>query len=769
MDLITHEGVIEKIIYETPGKDWYAFLLRLKNKKTLRANGNLHDIAVGETLKVEGVMEDKGHGLQLTCKKWEKITPKSIHGIKKFLCSEMIKGIGPHLADILLEKWGESIFEIFEHSPDDLLEIEGIAQKKANDIVHSWLKYKDLQERMVFLQSYGITHNFALKIVRKYAENTEEIVKNDPYRLVRDIPGIGFKMADDIALKLGHGADSPKRISAGLNFILYDNLRNGHTCLPLSILVSKMLEILRIEKAKCVAVIKEDVRAERLKVVGGKGDTLVYLPSYFDAEVNICSILESIMRRKVDAVVKDDLSNIGIDCSLALSPSQKVAVASAINNKVMILTGGPGTGKSTISKIIIDYFTNKGKIIELASPTGRAAKRLTETTGRPAQTIHRLLEYSPIFNGFKRNEEHPLNTDVVLIDEFSMVDIMLFNDLLKALPTNSRLIIVGDSDQLPSVGPGSVLKDLIESGKIPSVQLKEIFRQDENSLVVENAHKINNGEVPTLIKPNQNNIKLHDFFYIDRDDSKNSDDIAKAIRKLAKDILPSIGYGIDDIQVLCPMKSKGSASVYPLNDALQNDLNPESPNKTQLNLNGRLYRMGDKVIQTKNNYDLDVFNGDIGKICDINLDDKFIKVDYQGTIVTYEYLDLDELQIAYALTIHKSQGSEYPVVIIPMSKQHTFMMYRNLFYTGVTRTTKYVFIVGSMKMVTKAVQNNKIDVRYGALKERLKHSKGLLEVKTIPTESSIPVLAAPTPQPVSKLAHQVRLVKTKKGRLRHGQ
>ncbi len=708
--MVNIEGIVERITFRNEDNFYTVFKLLTDTGEIHTCVGNIPQIIVGEELKLTGEWsKHEQYGLQFNVESTFPITPSTLVGIERYLGSGLIKGIGPSTAKKLVEKFGLKTLDIIEKQPHRLLEVEGIGEKKSEIITQAFMAQKDIQDVMVFLQGSGITPTIAAKIYKVYGKESINLVRENPYRLADDIFGIGFKTADKIANNLGIRDDEPHRIRAGIRYALSQAIEQGHTFLPAQELLKAAKELLAID-------VKESFLTEL-----GKSKQLVidaercYLPSLFEAE---CAVA-----RRLIALAKHLPAlpfEVELDTDLSLAPLQELAVKTAMQEKVLVITGGPGTGKTTITKVILAQWEKAGYKVLLASPTGRAAKRLSEATNRPAKTIHRLLEYGygSTGMGFQKNENNKLKGDALVLDEFSMVDIRLMDSLLNALDEKMRLLFVGDCDQLPAVGPGNVLRDIIESGKIPVVKLTKVFRQKEQSQIIINAHRINQGLFPQIDNHG-------DFVFMQRQDPG---EIAALIIELVAQRLPNyikkrfgLENAFDTIQVLTPMR-KSETGVDNLNKLLQNRLNPEG-NKNEIRLGYRLFRENDKVMQIRNNYQKDIYNGDIGKITQIEPEEKTMEVlfnDENGDhYLKYEEDELDELTLAYATSVHKSQGSEYPVVVMPITTQHYMLLQRNLLYTGVTRAKKLVVLVGTKKALYICLKNNKTAKRYSFLEKRL--------------------------------------------------
>ncbi len=699
--------VIDRITYQNPDNGYSVLKVRAKGyTEDVTLVGNLLEAVVGMVLLVEGEWKvDSRYGPQFEAQSWEEVLPSSIYGIEKYLGSGLIKGVGPVFAKKIVSQFGLQTIDIIEESPDKLYEVPGIGKRRVEQIKESWEQHKDIKNIMLFLQSQQVSTGYAAKIFKTYGKDSLSVLKENPYRLADDIWGIGFKTADSIAMKLGFKEDDPRRCRSALIYTLGQLSDDGHVYSAREDLLSRTLSMMQVDAELLERVLDETIGSGDLKTEEGK----VYLPSLYYSEIGVSSSLRRLISTEVPQSLFGvfDIGEISRRTHVQYDGVQADAIRYACSSKVMVLTGGPGTGKTTTVKGIIEAFNTMGLKILLAAPTGRAAKRMTEATGMPAKTIHRLLECRPP-EGYLRNEGNRLEGDALIVDEVSMVDIVLMNALLKALPDRMRLILVGDVDQLPSVGPGNVLRDIISSGTVKVVTLSHIFRQAQTSRIIMNAHRINRGEFPDT-----RNGRQSDFFFIGEEDAGR---IAPLVVSLIKDRLPQ-AYKLpqSSIQVLTP-KQKGVTGCQNLNAVIQDALNPST---RMLRRSGFMYKLGDKVMQIKNNYNKEVFNGDIGKICSVNEGDDVLVVDYDGRQVPYEKNELDELQLAYAITIHKSQGCEFPVVVIPLVNGDYMMLQRNLLYTAVTRAKKVCILVGTKKAIAIAVNNYTVVKRNTTLSERL--------------------------------------------------
>jgi exodeoxyribonuclease V alpha subunit len=720
--MVQLEGTVDRITFYNEDNFYTVAKLKLKNSKTATIVGNLPPLYIGEELVVRGDwVQHKEYGQQLQVEEWESKVPQSTVGIERFLGSGLLKGVGPATAQKIVRHFGAETLNIIENSPEQLLQLPGFSMVKINRIADSLKEHGDIQRIMVFLQGVGVSPGYALKIYRTYKNEAVKIVKENPYRLADDVFGIGFKIADQIAQKIGVGNDSPYRIRAGIRFWLNQNSSEGHIYAYENDFLAKASKELEVNELQLAAEMEEllltkDIFRETLN----DNQRLIYLAPFYYSETGVATRIRDLLSTEPKSASIDSgkaLEKFARQTHITLAEKQREAVLKSLQNGILVITGGPGTGKTTIVKGILSLFKTAGLRVMLAAPTGRAAKRLAETTQEDAKTIHRLLGYGNEDAGgsrFQYNEDEPLDTDVLIVDEFSMVDLILFYSLLKAVTPGTRLIIVGDVDQLPSVGPGSVLRDLIQSAKVPTVRLNVIFRQAQESLIIANAHRINQGEFPLLSKD-------RDFFFIEESEPEK---IVQMFPELVKVRIPKfLGCDpVEDIQVLTPMR-RTITGVENLNLCLQEALNPPASGKTELKTGAATFRLDDKVMQLKNDYQKLVFNGDIGRVRHIDPEERRMVVAFQEVEgehrVSYESEELDQLVLAYVISVHKSQGNEYPVVIMPVTTQHFLMLQRNLLYTAVTRAKKMVVLIGTKKAVAIAVKNNKIEERNSLLKERL--------------------------------------------------
>ena len=701
--------VVEHITYQNEKNGWSVMKVKVKGYDNLvTLTGSLLDVPVGSVLLVDGDWRvDPKYGQQFVAQSWTEVMPATLYGIEKYLGSGLVKGIGPAYAKAIVSRFGLETIDVIENDIERLLEVPRLGKKRMEKIRDSWEKQKDIKEVMVFLQGHGVSTAFAAKIYRKYEKESIAKVKENPYQLADDIWGIGFKTADSIASKMGYEKNDPRRCRSGILYALNELAEEGHVYAEPEQLVEAATKLLEAEEMPVRQALASMMEA---KDVIADND-VVYLPPFYHAENGSAKRLQSLLADTSlsnSDIAAEPEAEYGVKSGgIVYDEVQQAAIQKALDSKVMVLTGGPGTGKTTTTQGIIAAFKTRHMKILLAAPTGRAAKRMTEATGMEAKTIHRLLEYNPM-DGYKRNDENPLEGDALIVDECSMIDILLFYNLMKAIPSNMRLILVGDIDQLPSVGAGNVLRDIIDSQQIPVVRLTRIFRQAQSSRIVMNAHAINAGQFPNI----KNGLDT-DFFFINQEDA---DEMVKLIIGLVRDRLPKkYGYPPKEIQVLTPMQ-RGTVGAGNLNIELQNALNPAGPSLTR---GGYTFRQGDKVMQIRNNYDKNVFNGDIGYITAVDANERTLTVTFDSRLVEYDITELDEIVLAYAVTIHKSQGSEFPVVVMPVTMKHFVMLQRNLIYTGITRAKKICVLVGTTKALAYAIKQNTVSKRNTKLKERL--------------------------------------------------
>ncbi len=701
--------VVEHITYQNEKNGWSVMKVKVKGYDNLvTLTGSLLDVPVGSVLLVDGDWRvDPKYGQQFVAQSWGEVMPATLYGIEKYLGSGLVKGIGPAYAKAIVSRFGLETIDVIENDIERLLEVPRLGKKRMEKIRDSWEKQKDIKEVMLFLQGHGVSTAFAAKIYRKYEKESIAKVKENPYQLADDIWGIGFNTADSIASKMGYEKNDPRRCRSGILYALNELAEDGHVYAEPNQLVEAATKLLDAEEAPVRQALATMIET---KDVIADND-VIYLPPFYHAENGSAKRLQSLLADTSlfnSDIAAEPEAEYGVKSGgIVYDEVQQAAIQKALDSKVMVLTGGPGTGKTTTTQGIIAAFKARHMSILLAAPTGRAAKRMTEATGMEAKTIHRLLEYNPM-DGYKRNNENPLEGDALIVDECSMIDILLFYNLMKAIPSNMRLILVGDIDQLPSVGAGNVLRDIIDSQQISVVRLTRIFRQAQSSRIVMNAHAINAGHFPNI----KNGLDT-DFFFINQEDA---DEMVKLIIGLVRERLPKkYGYPPKEIQVLTPMQ-RGTVGAGNLNIELQNALNPTGLSLTR---GGYTFRQGDKVMQIRNNYDKNVFNGDIGYITAVDTNERTLTVTFDSRLVEYDITELDEIVLAYAVTIHKSQGSEFPVVVMPVTMKHFVMLQRNLIYTGITRAKKICVLVGTTKALAYAIKQNTVSKRNTKLKERL--------------------------------------------------
>ena len=706
-------GVVERITFRSETNGYTVLRCRVKGySDPVTAVGTMAEVHVGSVLLLDGDWKtDPRYGRQFAAQRVEETLPATVQGIEKYLGSGLIRGVGPKFAKRIVRRFGADTLEVLENSPERLLEVSGIGETRVRRIREGWEAQKEIKNIMLFLQSHDVSTAHATKIYKTYGANSIQVVKENPYRLADDIWGIGFKTADAIAMKLGFGRDKYPRLRSGLCYTLNRLSEEGHCYATRDQLLEAGTALLEVEREPLERTLErmcaaQDVIAE---------EDAVYLPPFFFAETGIVRRLNAIAAAppRVSVPAEGLAERVESLTGLRYDELQREAVRTAAGGKITLLTGGPGTGKTTATLGILTAFRSAGARILLAAPTGRAAKRLGEATGMEAKTIHRLLEFKPP-QGYQRNADAPLEGDVLILDECSMIDALLFYNLLKAVPDGMALVLVGDADQLPSVGAGNVLRDLLDAGRFPAVRLTRIFRQAQASRIIMNAHRINEGRLPDL-----SNGLQSDFFFLERPEPEAA---LETVVELVKRRLPkSCGCAPGEIQVLTPMQ-RGVTGAENLNRVLQEAVNPGGAG---LRRGGREYRAGDKVMQIRNNYEKEVFNGDIGKVLRVDTEEYALTVDFDGREVDYALTELEELVHAYAVTIHKSQGSEYPVVVLPLLMSHYIMLQRNLLYTGVTRAKKLLVLVGAKKALACAVRNRAAQRRNTRLKERLRAGAAL--------------------------------------------
>ena len=718
------QGLIERLTYTNDESGFTIAKVKVYGRRDLvTVVGNLMSPMPGEIINMKGEwVNHPRYGEQFKVVHYETQVPASVYGIEKYLGSGLIKGIGPIMAKRIVKHFSRETLEVIETNAEKLAEVEGIGKKRIQMIKRAWEDQKEIREVMIFLQAHGVSSGFATKIFKHYGSESIKVVKENPYRLAADIFGIGFVTADSIAEKLGFAEDSELRAEAGILYVLSQLADEGHVYYPYEPLIEKCRKILQVDREVIVRafgtiavldkIVIEDLNDKIVEF--RENNKAVYLAKFHFSENSIATRLKTLIKapksiRKIDSEKAIEWLQHRLDITLA--ETQVEAVKCACEDKVLVITGGPGTGKTTIVNVVLKIFRKLGVEIMLAAPTGRAAKRMSEATGHEAKTIHRMLEYSIQKGGFQKNDEHPLEVDLLIVDEASMIDTILMHHLLKAIPPTATFILVGDVNQLPSVGAGNVLKDIIYSGAVKVVELNEIFRQAEESSIIVNAHKINNGILPVLKSSKQ---EPDDFYFIEQEDPE---EVLKVILELAKTRIPKRFAldPVDGIQVLTPMH-KGVVGAENLNAELQKVLNPGEDVVTG---GGRGFRVNDKVMQIRNNYGKEVFNGDIGRISWIDTENQQVSITFDDREVMYDYPELDEIVLAYAVSVHKSQGSEYPAVIIPILTQHYVLLQRNLIYTAVTRGRKLVVMIGTKKALAIGVNNDKTKKRYTYLRHRL--------------------------------------------------
>jgi len=732
-------GTVERVTYYSEETGYSVIRLNVPGQTgLLTVVGNLPEVQPGESLRLEGTWTTHPqYGRQFKAERCKQVLPATAEGVKRYLGSGLIKGVGPVTAARIVQRFGADTLRVLDEEPRRLREALGVGPKRAAAIARAWEEQKHIREVMLFLQSHGVTTGLAVKIYKTYGDDALRVVQEDPYRLARDIWGVGFKTADKIARDLGLPPDAPSRIQAGVAHALSQLADEGHVYAPEPELVSEAIKLLEVPPELAREAIKdldadEVVRRETLVYSTAdkrKGVPLrspqvreeqaVYLAPFYYGEIGVTRRLQALVEspatrlapfRSVDWDAL--LAQVARDSAIELSPQQREAVRAALTNKVTVLTGGPGTGKTVSVRTVIAALEAFHCRYALCAPTGRAAKRLSEATDRPAKTVHRLLEYSPL-EGFRRNEENPLEADCLIVDEASMLDLLLTNHLLKAVDPAAHVLFVGDVDQLPSVGAGDVLRDIIASGRAAVVRLTTIFRQAANSGIVVNAHRINRGQMPVL-------NRFDDFYFFSKEDPQEAADL---LVDIVQQRIPR-KFGLDsvnDVQVLAPMY-RGACGVANLNARLQEALNPVSPRKVERRLGGRVFRVGDKVMQVRNNYDRDVYNGDIGRVTGIDPVEQMLVVTIDGRPVVYDWGETDELVHAFAVSVHKSQGAEYTAVVMPVLTQHYLMLQRNLLYTGITRAKRLVVLVGTRRAIGIAVHNAKVRERHSGLSVRLRET-----------------------------------------------
>jgi exodeoxyribonuclease V alpha subunit len=720
-DVLVLEGTVGRVVYQDADRIFSVARFRTDGAEETTIVGELLDTGEGASLRVHGKwVDDRRFGRQFRVSWFEERTPETRAGIEKYLSGSKIPGIGPELARRLVDHFGLKTLDVIEREPHRLTEVSGIGEQRAEKLSAAFAQLTRMRRVMVFLLGHGVTAAFAARIVKRYGEDAVRVVRENPYRLT-EVWGIGFRTADSIAEKLGVARDAPARLAAGLEFVLKEQLEDGHTHVPENVLFDKGAEILGVPREKLVPALEALEQTHKIvrEILGERGRTAA-LTEVTNEEIQAAQAFADLCRtpaRTVAIDVEQAISEVEVAANLQLAPQQRKAVVAAAVDKCVVVTGGPGVGKTTIIRAVVELATRTRRRCSLAAPTGRAAKRLAEATGREAVTLHRLLAYNPQSGAFERDHESPLEADLVVVDECSMVDLALFRALVVALTPRTQLVLVGDIDQLPSVGAGAVLSDVIASGAATVVRLTEIFRQAAQSKIVTSAHQINSGQLPDLDTP----PGTSDFYFVGRDEAVAA---RETVVEMVTERIPN-RFGFDrmtGIQVLAPMH-RGELGTTALNAALQARLNPPAEDKPELARGERAFRLGDKVMQLKNDYDRNVYNGDIGIVERVDTDAGKLWVSLgDGRAAEYERADLDQLVLAYAVSIHKSQGSEYPAVVIPLATQHFMMLGRSLLYTAVTRGKRLVVIVGSRRAVGMAVRNATARARYTWLAERIREA-----------------------------------------------
>jgi len=711
------QGTIESVVYYSPETGYTVCKFSGEEGEVFTIVGTFPPLSPGESLKIKGkwVINPK-FGKQFSVENYVPLLPSSVKGIEKFLSSGLIKGIGPVLAKRIVKRFGPQTIDILSNNISKLKQVDGVGKVKFNEIKKSWSMNEDIRELIIFLQEHNISTGLATKIYRQYGKNSYHILKTNPYQACHDIWGVGFKTADQIALNLGMSPISPERIKAFILYVLEKDNEQGHVFSFQKDLIKTCQKELDAEEEKILEAFKELKSQKLVKMEHVKEDEAIFLPFYYIAQEDVVKDIYNLAHfpfPRPEFDVEKEISATEKDLHIRFSPVQRLAIKESINKKILVITGGPGTGKTTIIKAVLDLFNKEGRFVLLAAPTGRAAKRLSEATRSDARTLHRTLEFTPKLGTFRRNENNPLQADALIIDEFSMVDLPLMYHLLKAVPREMHLILVGDKDQLPSVGPGNLLRDFIGSETVEVVRLDEIFRQEKESLIVHNAHRVNQGE--KLVYPEKGDTES-DFYFIRQEDDQKA---FQTIINLCSDRIPQkfdLNPLSPEIQVISPMY-RGIVGVENLNTELQKRLNPDQDG---LKLGSREIRTYDKVMQIKNNYDKDIFNGDIGAVVDVDKRTFRIVVNYDGRDVLYQKEELNEIVLAYAVSVHKSQGSEYSAVVMPLMTQHFIMLQRNLFYTALTRARRLSCIVGSYKALYIAINNDKPIKRNCLVEDKLK-------------------------------------------------
>jgi exodeoxyribonuclease V alpha subunit len=711
------QGTITRITYQNPEAPYTVARLQVDGVEQVTVVGGIFPVSEGEEIRVTGSWKTHPrYGLQFQAEQWEKIEPATLEGIEKYLGSGLIKGIGPSYARRLVSAFGLETLKVLSDEPQRVLKVAGIGRTRAQKIIAAWQDQRGVQDVMVFLQGHGVGSALSLKIYRAFGAETVARVKENPYCLAEEVYGVGFVLADRIAATLGISGDFPLRVQAGLLHVLRKFSDDGHCYVPLTPLKANAAALLGVEEDAVLPAIEKLAAQGKLVVEegGDDEDSRVYPRELYDAERRVAAALRRLLsaasglKNKGFGGPRNLTLQLSGSSAVLLEPEQREAIVQALKQKCLVITGGPGTGKTTLLIALLRILRQSEVSFALAAPTGRAAKRMAELSGEEAKTIHRLLEFNPHENGFQRDEDNPVDAHVIVIDEASMLDLPLMDHLLRAIAPTSHLILIGDVDQLPSVGPGSVLRDLIDSGTMPVVVLRRIFRQAGESLIVQNAHRILHGE-SLLLEPERGK---RDFVFVPRE---REEDALSVIQELVKERIPRL-LGAQDVQILSPMH-RGLLGTVNLNRELQRLLNPEGKS---IERGGTIFRHGDRVMQLRNNYDKGIFNGDLGRIVKLDTDEGELEVDFDGRKVSYDLEELDEINLAYATSVHKSQGSEYPAVVIALHTSHFPMLHRSILYTAVTRGKELVVLVGSKRALAMAIKNVRIEKRFTGLKERLK-------------------------------------------------
>jgi exodeoxyribonuclease V alpha subunit len=717
----TLEGTVQRVVFHSP-EDGYTVinLAPAAGGEHVAAVGSLSDPIPGECVRLFGRwVRDKRYGRQFRFESHQLVRPSSTDAIIGYLSGGAVEGIGEVMARRLVQHFGERTLEVLDEKPERLTEVEGIGRVRAARIAQAWQRQERMRDVMLFLQEHGITGATAAKIYAAFGDQAIEVVERDPYVLARRIRGIGFATADRIARSVGIDPRDPSRLQAGMVYCLHEAGSEGHLFLPAARLFEQASELMHVPVEPLEPALRQLHEAEEVTVEEAPGTPAVYLPHLLKAEQEVAAHVLALVARQVEGAPSRDHTRRWMRrqrdlAGLQLSEQQIEAICAALIEGVSIITGGPGTGKTTLARVLVRACKALGRRIALAAPTGRAAKRMGELAGEDASTIHRLLAYDPAAGHFTYHQDRPLPVDTLIVDESSMVDLLLARDLLRAIPRQAQLILIGDADQLPSVGPGNFLRDLVNSGAVPVQRLTEIFRQAEESLIVANAHSLIRGQQPRLVPWRER--RAEDCLFVG---SREADKAADLVIRAVTRELPRLGYQADQIQVITPMH-RGPLGVVELNRRLQESLNPPASRKPELSVGDHVFRQGDRVLQVVNNYDKAVYNGEIGRIIRVHADDKQLVVGFEDVRVAYEFSELDQLQLAYAMTIHKSQGSEYPVAVIAMHSTHYIMLRRNLLYTALTRAQELAVIVGNYPGVMRAAENADEMERHTRLAERLR-------------------------------------------------